>query len=81
MSWNPGEMIEAADTLLPMVKTSLKSGTIIGLGSSAALGKYDVVQNSFPEDNTSKGVLIDGIYYLKYDKTYTIDKLHKFIFE
>lgn len=81
MGLPPLDMIAAADTLLPMVKTSLSSSTIIGLGSSAALGKYEILQNSFPEDETSQGVMIDGIYYLQWDRDYTIDKLHTFIFQ
>lgn len=81
MALSPVEMISAADTLLPMVKTSLDSNTIIGLGSSAALGNYDIAQNSFPEDDTSEGVMIKGIYYLQWDREYTIDKLHTFIYK
>lgn len=81
MALSPGEMISAANTLLPMVKTSLDSNTIIGLGSTAAINKYSVAQNSFPEDETSEGVMIKGIYYLQWDKDYTIDKLHNFIFK
>lgn len=80
MKLNPAEMIQAADRLLPMVKTSLPSGDILGLGSTVALGRYNVVQDSYPADATSKGVMIDQIYYLKWDKKDTIDKLHKFIF-
>ncbi|MFZ2258198.1 MAG: LCP family protein [Clostridiaceae bacterium] len=80
MKLTPVEMIQTVDQLLPMVKTSLTSGDILGLGTAAAIGKYDIVQNSFPEDETSKGVLIDQIYYLKWDKQNTINKLHKFIF-
>lgn len=80
MKLTPVEMIQTVDQLLPMVKTSLTSGDILGLGTAATIGKYDIVQNSFPEDETSKGVLIDQIYYLKWDKQNTINKLHKFIF-
>ncbi len=80
MKLSPVAMAQAADELLPLVKTSLSTGEILSLGTSAALGNYDVVQDSYPEDETSKGVLIKGIYYLKWDKDYTIDKLHAFLF-
>lgn len=80
MKLSPLAMAKAADNLLPLVKTSLSTGEILSLGSAAALGSYEVVQDSYPEDETSKGVLIKGIYYLKWDKDYTIDKLHAFIF-
>lgn len=80
MELNPVGMARAADELLPLVKTSLSTSEILGLGYSAGLGRYEVVQDSYPEDETSKGVLIKGIYYLKWDKDYTVDKLHAFIF-
>lgn len=80
MKLNPIDMVKAANQLIPLVKTSLTSPEIIGLGFTSGLGKYDVVQDSYPEDETSKGAIIKGIYYLKWDKVYTIDKLHKFIF-
>ena len=80
MKLSPVEMLDAANRLLPLVKTSLPSNDIIGLGSTVALGKYSIVQDSFPVEASSKGVMIDGIYYLKWNKTETISKLHKFIF-
>lgn len=80
MKLNATDMVQTANRLLPMLKTSLQPGDILGLASTVALGQYNVVQNSFPEDATSKGVLIKQIYYLKWDKEDTITKLHKFIF-
>lgn len=80
MKLSPIEMAQAADQLMPLVKTSLSSAQILGLGYTAGMGNYDVVEDSYPEDETSKGVLIKGIYYLKWDRDYTVDKLHQFIF-
>lgn len=80
MKLNPIEMAKAVDSLIPLVKTSLSSPEILGMGYTTGLGGYEVVQDSYPEDETSKGVLIKGIYYLKYDKEYTVRKLHEFIF-
>lgn len=80
MQQNPIEMVKTADELIPLVKTSLSSPEILGLGFTAGRGNYDVIQDSYPEDETSEGVIIKGIYYLKWNKEDTINKLHKFIF-
>ena len=80
MQQNPIEMVKTADELTPLVKTSLSSPEILGLGFTAGGGNYDVIQDSYPEDETSKGVILNGIYYLKWNKEDTINKLHKFIF-
>ena len=80
MQQNPIEMVKTADELTPLVKTSLSSPEILGLGFTAGRGNYDVIQDSYPEDETSKGVILNGIYYLKWNKEDTINKLHKFIF-
>ena len=80
MQQNPIQMVKTADELTPLVKTSLSSPEILGLGFTAGRGNFDVIQDSYPEDATSKGVIIKGIYYLKWNKEDTINRLHKFIF-
>lgn len=80
MQQNPFEMIKTADHLIPLVKTSLSSPDILGLGFTAGRGNYDIVEHSYPEDERAKGAIIKGVYYLKWDREDTINRLHKFIF-
>ncbi|PKK38879.1 Cell envelope-associated transcriptional attenuator LytR-CpsA-Psr, subfamily F2 (as in) [Clostridiaceae bacterium JG1575] len=80
MKLGPIEKAKAAEHLLPMVKTSLSNSKILGLGSSMLMGGYSIEENSFPEDDTSQGVLIKDIYYLKWNQQETIRKMHAFIY-
>ncbi|MCS4454418.1 hypothetical protein JTT01_20140 [Clostridium botulinum] len=55
--------------MLPNVESSLSSTEIIKMGTSVfALGIDNVEQQRFPLDNYCEGKLIDGIYYLLFNK-------------
>lgn len=80
MRLSPVEMIQTSDKVIPQLKTSLSSSEILSLATTVALNKYEIEQDYFPRDETSRGTLIKGIYYLKWDKKGTIDSMHSFIF-
>lgn len=78
----PTEFPKVVSVLLPNVESSLSSTEIIKMGTSAfALGIDNVEQQRFPLDNYCEGKLIDGIYYLLFNKEKTIDQMYKYIFE
>ncbi|MCS4471353.1 LCP family protein [Clostridium botulinum] len=65
----PTEFPKVVSVLLPNVESSLSSTEIIKMGTSAfALGIDNVEQQRFPLDNYCEGKLIDGIYYLLFNK-------------
>ncbi|APH18250.1 LCP family protein [Clostridium botulinum] len=78
----PTEFPKVVSVLLPNVESSLSSTEIIKMGTSVfALGIDNVEQQRFPLDNYCEGKLIDGIYYLLFNKEKTIDQMYKYIFE
>lgn len=78
MSAYPGLLNE----ILPMVETSLKTGDILDLGSEVLkMGKSTLEQERFPRDEYCQGEMIDGIYYLTFDKAAIVNQIHNYIFE
>lgn len=67
--------------LMPMVKTSLSTNEILGLGTDMISMSGKLEQDRFPKDSDSKGIDVNKIYYLQFNKESTMDKLHKWIFE
>ena len=68
--------------VLPMVNTSLTYNEILDLGTEVLkLGDSSMELERFPLDEYCEGKMIDGIYYLSFDKETTVDQLHSYIFE
>ncbi|WP_133013985.1 LCP family protein [Clostridium cuniculi] len=68
--------------ILPMLKTSLKYSDIIDLGSEVLkIGVKELEQGRFPRDEYCEGKMIEGIYYLTFDKEKTVKQLYEYIFE
>ncbi|WP_195986677.1 LCP family protein [Clostridium sp. D53t1_180928_C8] len=68
--------------ILPMVNTSLDYSEILNLGTEVLkLGDSNMELERFPLDDYCEGEMIDGIYYLTFDKEVTIEQLHNYIFE
>ena len=68
--------------ILPMVETSLKSSDILDLGNEVLkMGKSTLEQERFPRDGYCQGEMINGVYYLTFDKATTVEQIHNYIFE
>lgn len=68
--------------VLPMVKTNFNSAEILELGAEVlSMGVASLEQERFPLDGYCEGKMIDGIYYLTFDKDATVNQLHEYIFE
>lgn len=68
--------------ILPMLKTTMSQAEIIGIGNEVIKsGISKIEKERFPLDNYSEGKMIDGIYYLVFDKAATINQMHQYIFE
>lgn len=70
--------------LLPMVETSLSKPSILKLGTDVLnAGISNMEQERFPVDGYYKdgGQMINGIWYLPFDRDATIQHLHKYIFD
>lgn len=64
----------------PMVKTSLGTSKMMSLATSGLKVKGGIQQERFPQDNSSEGKMIGGVYYLTYNAEKTKSDLHKWIF-
>lgn len=81
---NATEFPGLVSNLLPYIQTSFSSGNIVKIGSYMLLnGVTNLEQQRFPLDEDCKdtGEIIDGVWYLPFDKQATTEKLHKYIFE
>ena len=68
--------------ILPMVNTSLTYNEILDLGTEVLkVGDSSMELERFPLDDYCEGKMIDGIYYLSFDKETTVEQLHNYIFE
>ncbi len=65
-----------------MVSTSLDAGEIMDLGNKVlSIGNTSLEQERFPRDGYCEGQMINGVYYLVFDKEVTVNQLHDYIFE
>ncbi|HBW13328.1 MAG TPA: LytR family transcriptional regulator [Proteiniclasticum sp.] len=67
--------------LAPNVETNITSSYMLKVGTSVLnTGMKEIKQARFPLDEDSEGEMINGIWYLVFDKYKTVDALHNFIF-
>ena len=79
---NPTKYPGLLSEVLPMVKTNFNSAEILELGTEVlSMGVASLEQERFPLDGYCEGKMIDGIYYLTFDKDATVNQLHEYIFE
>ncbi|ELC8442155.1 LCP family protein [Clostridium perfringens] len=79
---SPSKYPSILNELMPMVTTSLSSSDILSLATTvASMGGSGLEQERFPKDNYSKGEMINGVYYLTFDKDATVKQIHDYIFE
>lgn len=82
LSMSPTKYPSLLNEILPMVSTSLDSSEILDLGNQILkLGITSIEQERFPLDGYCQGEMIDGVYYLTFDKETTVSQLHDYIFE
>lgn len=82
LAMNPTKYPGLLSEVLPMVKTNFNSAEILELGTEVlSMGVASLEQERFPLDGYCEGKMIDGIYYLTFDKDATVNQLHEYIFE
>ncbi|MFR5266938.1 hypothetical protein [Clostridium sp.] len=64
-----------------MTKTSLPKGDILTIGMDLVKIGGELQEQRFPGDTDCEGKLINGIYYLTFNKEVTREKMNKWIFE
>ena len=79
---NPMKYPSLLNEVLPMVQTSLDYSKILELGTEVLkMGVTTLEQERFPLDGYCQGEMIDGVYYLTFNKALTVEQLHNYIFE
>ena len=82
LAMNPTKYPGLLSEVLPMVKTNFNSAEILQLGTEVlSMGVASLEQERFPLVGYCEGKMIDGIYYLTFDKDATVNQLHEYIFE
>lgn len=67
---------------LSMLQTSLDYSKILELGTEVLkMGITTLEQERFPLDGYCQGEMINGVYYLTFNKALTVEQLHNYIFE
>ncbi len=80
MELSPTKVPSVANKILPMIRTTLSANDIISTGVKVVSANYEVVGRVFPPDSASRGVIIKGIWYLKFDRDKQSRALYSFIF-
>ena len=79
---NPMKYPSLLNEVLPMVQTSLDYSKILELGTEVLkMGVTTLEQERFPLDGYCQGEMINGVYYLIFNKALTVEQLHNYIFE
>lgn len=82
LSINPTKYPSLLSEALSMVQTSLDYSKILELGTEVLkMGVTTIEQERFPLDGYCQGEMIEGVYYLTFDKASTVEQLHNYIFE
>ena len=66
--------------VLPYVQTNLSAADILSLGTKVLGIGNNLEQDRFPRDGYCEGAMIDGIYYLTFDKEATVQQMRDYIF-
>lgn len=67
---------------LSMLQTSLDYSKILELGTEVLkMGVTTLEQERFPLDGYCQGEMINGVYYLTFNKALTVEQVHNYIFE
>ena len=79
---NPMKYPILLNEVLPMVQTSLDYSKILELGTEVLkMGVTTLEQERFPLDGYCQGEMINGVYYLTFNKALTVEQLYNYIFE
>lgn len=66
--------------VLPYVQTNLSAADILSLGTKVLGIGNNLEQDRFPRDGYGEGTMIDGVYYLAFDKEATVQQMRDYIF-
>lgn len=82
LSMPASSYITTLDTVLPYIQTNMSSNTILSLGTKA-LSSFNgqLEQQRFPLDGYCTGEMINGVYYLTFDREGTKKQFMDYIFE
>lgn len=82
LSINPTQYTSLLSEGLSMLQTSLDYSKILELGTEVLkMGVTTLEQERFPLDGYCQGEIINGVYYLIFNKSLTVEQLYNYIFE
>ncbi len=75
------QLTSIVSKVLPYVETSLSTKEILSLGINVLnIGNTNIEQQRFPLDDDSENILIDNVFYLKYNEEKTREEIYEYIF-
>lgn len=82
LSINPTQYTSLLSEGLSMLQTSLDYSKILELGTEVLkMGVTTLEQERFPLDGYCQGEIINGVYYLIFNKSLTVEQLYNYIFK
>lgn len=82
LSINPTQYTSLLSEWLSMLQTSLDYSKILELGTEVLkMGVTTLEQERFPLDGYCQGEIINGVYYLIFNKSLTVEQLYNYIFK
>lgn len=79
---SPLKLINLIEKYIDSIETSLSLNEILSIGANLLLGGYEIEQTRVPfeGDYDDGGKIINGVWYLTFDKESTKDKLYNYIY-
>ena len=76
------QYLSTLNTLLPYIKTSLTSSEILSLATNTLniISNPELQMSRLPLDGSCEGIMLNGVYYLSFDREYTKEKFMNYIF-
>lgn len=82
LSINPTQYTSLLSEWLSMLQTSLDYSKILELGTEVLkMGVTTLEQERFPLDGYCQGEIINGVYYLIFNKSLTVEQIYNYIFK
>ena len=82
MTLNPTEFPGLLNTILPYVQTNMGTNDVLALSTKAlAYSSNGLAQDRFPRDGYCEGSMIDGIFYLTFDRKIVKEQIMDYIFD
>lgn len=80
---SPIKLTQLVEKYIDSIETSLSLNKMLSIGANLLLGEYEIEQVRVPFNGNYEehGKIINGVWYLTFDKEKTVENLHNYIYK